>query len=298
MMDKTYLYVCFHEYGDDAAQATGFFKLVDYIDASKEVAYLEKLFEKIDFFKYERLLFLYDSENVRATLTPYIVLKKDLQKQKYPDVPKTLRAAFKRRGFSDFRKLKAEDDGEKYTYNGNDVRDSIVADSIRRKAQVLKDEKGRETHFTSVIYNADALDDDFAYNHQLETSYGRKVDFAVVSSVKELYEWLSVNRLPKRFYCYNAKHGDASHKAQMISYNHRAAQLETDEITTQKLLDFAVGKDQSSALWLYDAPRGKFIYFENQGEIRLAFHGYHIQKGDENYDNIDMVKLREIGNIE
>ena len=35
----------------------------------------------------------------------------------------------------------------------------------------------------------------------------------------------------------------------------------------------------------------KHIYFENQQEERLAFHGYHLQPGEENYDNIDMDQL-------
>lgn len=73
--------------------------------------------------------------------------------------------------------------------------------------------------------------------------------------------------------------------------NRRAAQLEVSKAEAQKLLELAVGADTTSALWYYDVQRKKHIYFENQQEERLAFHGYHLQPGEENYDNIDMDQL-------
>lgn len=115
-----------------------------------------------------------------------------------------------------------------------------------------------------------------------------------MSSLKELYEWFSKNRLPQRIYVYNPKHGDAYHKAQALPNGKMAAQLETDEEATRCLLGKAIGIDTNSALWYYDHERKKFIYFENQREQRLAFHGYHLSPGDENYDNIDQEKLRQI----
>lgn len=76
----------------------------------------------------------------------------------------------------------------------------------------------------------------------------------------------------------------------------RAAQLEVSRIKAQELLESAIGMDPRSPLWLYDEGTGKYIYFENQQE-RLAFHGYHLQTGEGNFDNIDKDKLKLVQQI-
>jgi len=45
---------------------------------------------------------------------------------------------------------------------------------------------------------------------------------------------------------------------------------------------------------MYDRANKSYIYFENQKEMRLAFHGYHVVDGEENYQNIDVNKINEI----
>ena len=62
----------------------------------------------------------------------------------------------------------------------------------------------------------------------------------------------------------------------------------------QKLLEQAVGNDVNSSLWFYDSKYHKHIYFENQNEIRLAFHGYHLDENEENFNNISIEKLTTI----
>ena len=103
---------------------------------------------------------------------------------------------------------------------------------------------------------------------------------------------LSIGIMTSAPYVYNPKHGDDKHPAQMIAgTTKRAAQLLTNRNDTERLLKLAVGTDINSALWYYDEANNCYIYFENQNELRLAFHGYHLSEGEENYDNIDFHKL-------
>ena len=111
----------------------------------------------------------------------------------------------------------------------------------------------------------------------------------IVNNILGLYSWFTKNRKPQRQYDFNRKHGDANRRAC------GGSQLKTDEKETRELLHKAVGKDKKSALWYYDKKNNSFIYFENQREIRLAFHGYHFKEGESNFENINVDKLREIG---
>ena len=114
----------------------------------------------------------------------------------------------------------------------------------------------------------------------------------VVTDVSGLHRWFSANRNPQRTYIYSDKHGNCFKKSQFISgTSRRAAQLDCTDAEAQLLLERAVGSDPASELWFYDEQRGKFIYFENQNELRLAFHGYHLLPGEDNFENIDIDKL-------
>lgn len=142
-----------------------------------------------------------------------------------------------------------------------------------------------------VILDIEALSSKTSPLPVKEKHTGQSIEIASVNDIPNLYKWISEKRVPQRQYTFNAKHGDMHHKATFGS------QLLTDEDETKKLLAFAIGETRDGALWLYDKTRNAYIYFENQHELRLAFHGYHVKEGDENYENINLEKLRKVKNM-
>lgn len=278
----TFLYILFKEYCDQAHSPSAF-----YINGSTEIE-PEKITEevkqwlnKVHYFKYERCNRYYDSENMRNVLYPYTSLKAEYEEEEFPNITITIQALLNEEGFIDWRDEPTESE-ERYVLNEIDVTDDTLGEMARNVI------KGNAV----VLFNCDAI----TYRSPIclyAVSTSKQIFIEHYNNICGLHQWFSENRQPQRVFVYNPKHGDDKHLAQMIAGTNRsAAQLLTNRCETERLLKLAVGTDINSALWYYDEANGCYIYFENQNEIRLAFHGYHLSEGEENYDNIDFRKLR------
>lgn len=234
---------------------------------------LKSLKDILDFFAYEHLTPVYDAANLSAAIGP---IKPGARNAHIS--PKTrLQARLKSMGFADKEDFAV--DHPTCHLDGIDVTTTILSHMVARKAignsVALLNLGGFKRHDSSIVIN--------------DTHKSQTVTINIITDIKAMHKWLSCNRNPKRKYTFNPKHGDIS-KAARTGY----AQLKTSEADTTRLLSLAVGNDKQSTLWYYDDERGEYIYFENQQESRPNFHGYHVKKGEKNYDKINFEKLRKV----
>lgn len=279
----TSLFVLFKEYSDASnAPSAGYINSSDGVYSDNFLVYFDEWIKIVDFFQYERCDRYYDGRNIQKALYPYALLREEYEEQddEYPRCADFVYAQLARVGLVDWRDEACEQQKVSYFYYDCDVTADTLGEMVRQK----------NSGVAVVFLNCDAITCSNPIEVSLSSKETVKIDH--VCNISLLHKWFSENRLPQRIFDYNPKHGDKDNQAWMIAgSNRRAAQLEVSREEAQKLLNLAVGTDIHSALWYYDDVRKKHIYFENQQETRLAFHGYHLMPGEENYDNIDRSKL-------
>lgn len=285
---STALFILFEEYSDAGkAPSQIYISAKDKIDSDALLCQFNEWMKIVEFFKYEKCNKYYDKENIKGILYPYKELAKEYAEQtdEYPDAAFYMLDKFNTLGIIDWQEECNETTSETYTYIEWDVTNDLLGEIARRQ----------ENSIPCILLNCNAIKE--ANPMVLSASSRRIINITHTKEIGQLYKWFCKNRMPQRVFVYNPKHGDDKHTAQLISGTSRqAAQLEISCPKAQELLELAIGNDANSALWIYDKSTKKYIYFENQREERLAFHGYHLQEGEENYENINRDKIRSIQN--
>lgn len=279
---ETALFLLLKEYADVEQMPS-----VPYINGGislDETEWLERyrrLLDAIDFFQYEKCDRFYDIKNINNFAYPFDLLKDYYEdRDEFPGDSESLLAQIASKGFIDWREECVED-GHQYFFYDINVTDDTLGEIARN---ILLDK-------AVVLLNLDAV----SHPSPIKLSYANgncSVEIEHVDCIKGLHKWFSENRKPQRVFVYSSKHGDFHHPSEMVpGTGRRAAQLKCLQEEAQKLLEQAVGYDVKSSLWFYDAKYKRHIYFENQNEIRLAFHGYHLTEGEENFNNISLINL-------
>ena len=235
------------------------------------------------FFQYEQKNIYYDIDNFDGLL-----FQANLFPQSYPNIEQTFLSQFEALGVTELPIQSKQNNAPFYSLINIDVTADLLGNmawqqQVKGVSCVLIQNKAINTLKDGTIL--------------LQCSNNREIKLSTKNDVHSLHKWFSLKRQPQRQYHYNDKHGDAHSQSQYITDRHgnyrRAAQLLTDTSATQELLIYAVGRDVNSELWYYDDNNGCFIYFENEGDTpQLGFHAYHLHYGEENYENIDIEKLR------
>ena len=283
----TSLFVLFREYADQShAPSSPYIQCIDDSNVDILYAFCDEWFDVIRFFKYETCDRFYDLENVKGMLYPCLFMEKEYEASDagYPSLVEYVFSEFKREGLVNWREEYDEQCGvpQVFTFDGMEVTNDALGEILRVKRRS-----------PAVLLNCGAL----RCPHKIKILSNDKRSYFIdcVKDIPSLHKWFSKNRDPQRTFVYNPKHGDKYHSSEYISGTSRkAAQLETTIEDAQELLELAVSTHPNNAFWYYDEAVGKYIYFENQQEIRLAFHGYHLSIGDENYDNIDRTKIDKV----
>lgn len=280
MNPRTTVYLLFREYVDSQKATSRPYihgKEYDLGELKTEIlSEVQPILSVLKFFGYERLIVLYDRKNLEALLYPAKTLHDE-----YPDLSTAVLAQIKDK-YTSWDDNKMEPDNLTYTLEtGFDISYDMLGDMARRQHQQMS---------PCALLQNDVVYTDKDGCIAIACSDKTIMQLPTFYEVKGFHAWISENRMPQRIYHYNKKHGDANREGWK-----RASQLLTDEATTKELLKYAVGVDKESALWYYDARNDCFIYFENEGDTpQLGFHAYHINKGDENFDNIDIEKLCQV----
>lgn len=275
---ETKLFVLFPEYVDvgrtlSAPYVQGFVNI--YEDRLPDP--VSEILKMIKFFSYERMLRYYDGQNVKGVDYPTQLL--------YPNSKNVLSTILHKRGFEDWRSS-IKHMAMRATYNGI----TCIDDTCRyiHELNTTKEVAVLVASPTAVVMKNISMTDDQNIAFSVECQ----------QTVHQLYDWLSKNRNPPRIFDYNPKHGDISHKAQYYTdrkgQQHRAAQLMCSVDHAQELLHKAVGDDGVYGdLWCFDPQYNRYIYYENQKEIRNAYHGYHLNPGDKGYEKVNQQKYQD-----
>ena len=273
-MKYTSLFVLFKEYPDGGGTSFPLLKIgTDFSDREDVKKYLSHILSNLKFFDYEICGRFFAAENVKR-----IIPLSYVKERRVPSLMTMLLANLKQCGF---RPVQV---GTKtvFKYHGVDLQKCI----LNEMAESLS-EKGCH----AVLWSFDAIDSESGIL-PLKSNYNQSIEIRVVENVEELYRWFCENRLPQRHFDLNHKHGENGKGAWP-----GAAPLLCNRYEAQELLNKAVGKTKDGACWLYDANNRAFIYFENENQNPPTFHGYHVNKGDDNYENIDLEKLKAIHNL-
>ena len=283
MNNQTSIYLLFKEYVDQSRPPSHQYIHGDTfpLDASSIENEFYSVIDVLDFFRYERENAYYDTDNFDGLLYQSALLP-----ESYPNIEQTFLSQFAALGVTE-RPLIEEQKNILYKLYENDVTTDMLGDMAWCQSQGI----------SCVLIHHGAIDT-IDNKVILQSSSHETFSLPAMSDIPSLHKWLSTNRQPKRTYHYSDKHGDANHRAKIISDHHGthpAAQLLTDDAQTNQLLCCAIGNDKDSALWYYDESNGCFIYFENEGDTpQLGFHAYHLNVGDDNYENIEIKKLRQV----
>lgn len=281
---RTELYILFPEYIDAQHQGSSpyIYPIGTPIDGNIP-SEIDGVLDMLDFFNYEVCYRFYDGVNILNVVRPYTA-------SVYPDVEMDIYAQLQKNGCFDWRD---EFEGETYPSlmwnNMNLGSDTCGQVSSRHKINTNR----LECH--AVLLAPTCVLDRYALLATLKDSRGNLAHIPICQTVRELYDWFVQNRLPQRRFDYNDKHGENRKEKRWID-GKLVCPLRCHRSEAQKLLERAIGNmDINIALWYYDDARGYHIYFENQGEFpQPAFHGYHVEQGDDNYENIDQDKLSKI----
>jgi hypothetical protein len=284
MNNQTSIYLLFKEYVDQSRLPSHQYIHGDTFPLDS-ISFIEDEFysviDVLDFFHYERKNAYYDIDNFEGLLYQSALLP-----ESYPNIEQTFLSQFAAFGVTE-RPLIDEQKNVSYKLYHNDVTSDMLGDMAWCQSKGI----------SCVLVHHEAID---TIDNEviLQSSSHESILLPAMSDIPSLHKWLSAYRQPKRTYHYSDKHGDAYHEAKTITDHHGthpAAQLLTNDAQTNQLLCCAVGKDKDSALWYYDENNGCFIYFENEGNTpQLGFHAYHLNVGDDNYENIDVNKLRQV----
>lgn len=277
-MGETLVYIVFPEtenYEQSPSANLMALKQTGEINTEVLMQLFDTLKDNLLFFEYEHYIPVYEEKNLNAALCPI----KTAVPAEFPNVQMKILTILRQIGVTEKAGITSKSLDSKYKLYHEDVTTTVLGDMAncieKGKALVILD-------IQAALKYKKAIPVKKQYN-DIELS------IEIVNDIFSLYTWFTKNRKPQRQYDFNRKHGDANRRAC------GGSQLKTDEQETRELLYKAVGKDKKSALWYYDNKNNSFIYFENQREIRLAFHGYHIKEGESNFENIDIEKLRTVG---
>lgn len=106
-------------------------------------------------------------------------------------------------------------------------------------------------------------------------------------TISEINSWLAENRIPKRLYEWNPKHGENG-KGQHSPQKRRGkvSVLLSDRNYPKELIGKAYGQtkyskhDPKNNLYLYDSKHEAFIRFVPGGSCSHTYHAFHIEKED------------------
>lgn len=287
-MAQTTVYLLFKEYVDSSTGPTRpYIHGVDISvgDEDRLNEEINPIIQILSFFIYEHKTVLYDPDNLKQ-----LFYQTEVIPNIYPGLKANIAAQLRKQGATYWTSNPAPGNDLHYHLYDSEVTLDMLGDMARRQSQ--------ENNTPCVLVHEGAIN---TINNQIELrcSNHQTILLQTCGTILSLHRWFSDNRIPKRQYHYNDKHGDANNPSKFYidrnGVRRKAAQLKTDTQSTNELLKLAIGSDVNSELWYYDVDNTSFIYFENEGDTpQLGFHAYHINKGDENFDNIDIEKLCQV----
>lgn len=209
----------------------------------------------------------YDSENIKDFLPPTGILG-----DCYPNIITRFRKLMFSWG-ENWRKESEQEPGDLFFYYYAPINDNTFCEVTKRMSI------NKENSFLIINYDAFRCE-----SGVIETKYndnGYSID-VVAPQIKEIAQWFSKNRQPKRIYNWNPKHGENGRGAFPSNKGDKVSILMCSKDDVPDMLNMAFGED-SKVLYYYDCKHKKYIEFrQEQKQGDLVYHAFHLDCTDEN----------------
>ncbi len=228
---------------------------------------LKVISESIAIEKYEGF---YDDLNINNFLCLY-----DTLEDCYPSAPKRLlRSVISRNAFTNWREEAVQSADANYQIFNQPVNDNTFCEIAERKNKIGDDKYALLNHHACII------------KKMISVTVNRKsvVEINNLKDEKEISEWFAQNRLPRRNFNINPKHGEKRQDVRIVN-GETVSPLRCSKQKAQALLDTAIGESEKE-LYNSDPDYDEIIVFKYEGPTpQNMYHGYHVPKNSEEVPN-------------
>jgi hypothetical protein len=264
-MEQIQLFVLFPEY-EEASSNIPYIERIGLLSEEEMSVYIRDFANLVSFLSHERYDGFYDGLNVVSFSKPL-----DEVEDCYPNSKTFLRNVLRK--WSNWRDEKVSDD-TCYYYHQTPVSNETLSEIAGRKRQ-----SPQENRFCVINHKAIKSTEDplpvFDSDHvQKRVPEGiRQLPCRIIA----LHGWFEENRLPKRKFRINPKHGENGK-----GHQKGAAPLLCSCSQAEALLHKAVGEDSSARnpLFYYDKVHNRYIEFRSENTPDNAYHAFHLEEGE------------------
>ena len=267
-MANNYIAIILPEYDDvDNVITSQDWKRNDLPDDDSLGAFIKHLVSFIDFYEDEECNFMYDAKNVLAFTYGMRVLP-----ECYPGRERELRIALK--NLENWRKNRESSENDEYTLDYSNIKDETRTEIAVRMRNNPNDSFLLTVHIPNYAVK------------EWQLSNGQDT-YCIKSrplSIKEVFEWISSHRHPKRVYNWNPKHGENGKGAHPANNGNEVSVLLCSKEHADEIMQKAIGEPMYDTLYCFDDEYGKYmeykaeckyVHLPNDAKIR-NYHSYHI----------------------
>lgn len=252
-MAHTELFILLHE--SDILHSF-MYRSKECVTEKEEIAYLNHLREFINDFKHENYHGFYDSNNIKSHLSQFEILN-----DYYPCNPTIILRELLEE-WEDWRE-DVISNGSYEVFKNYPIKDHTFCEIAERKFS------NSENSYLIINHEATYVKDN--------VNISVKDTFVTLDILpfNKVFNWFCENRVPKRIYHHNPKHGEYGkgnwpNWSVLLGSKEEAAELLKSAINTN-----------IKTLYNYDIKYLSYIIFRKEGNIpELAYHAYHIAEKD------------------
>ncbi|MCT4602574.1 MAG: hypothetical protein N4A59_06710 [Marinifilum sp.] len=231
------------------------------LDFNQVQIYIKEFIQFITSSEIENYQGFYDSSNIKN-----FIENLEYFKDKYPNpIHRTIQINLSKEAWINWRDSKIQSVDKNYTIFNQEIKDHTFCEIAERKT-------ASEDHNYALINHS-------AYNLASPISVTinehDKVEVESLSTVEEIFNWFTQNRIPKRNFHINPKHGENRQDERLI-HNELISPLMCSAQEAKILLQTAIGNNRNE-LFNFDKERNHFIVFKYEGNTpENLYHGYHV----------------------
>jgi hypothetical protein len=223
-------------------------------------AYIRDFANLVSFLSHERYDGFYDGVNVVSFSKPL-----DEVEDCYPNCKTFLRNVLRK--WNSWRDEKVTDDTY-YYYLQTPISDETLSEIAERRRQSPQENRFCVINHKAIKNTEDPLP---VYNSNRVQQGIRQLPCQIIA----LHSWFEENRLPKRKFRINPKHGENGK-----GHQKGAASLLCSCNQAKALLHKAVGEDSSARnpLFYYDKIYKRYIEFRSENTLDNTYHAFHLEE--------------------
>jgi len=246
------------------------------LDFNQVQSYIKEFIQFITSSEIEKYQGFYDSSNIKN-----FIENLEYFKDEYPNpIHRTIQINLSKEGWIDWRDNKVHSEEKNYAIFNQEIQNHTFCEISERKAS-------NKNHNYALINHS-------AYNLASPISVtineNDETEIDSLTTVEEIFDWFTQNRIPKRNFHINPKHGENRQDERLIN-NELISPLRCSAQEAKVLLKSAIGNNRNE-LFNIDKERNHFIVFKYEGNTPdNLYHGYHVPANSPEVPDWIKVKL-------